>query len=135
MKNVFVFIFLLSYLLSSCSTSKSVSNHKDDTIYKVVDKPASFPGGNSEMYKFIGNYLKYPPKAIEANISARVSANFVIEINGEISNIQIIKGIGFGLDEEVIRIIELMPKWEPAEHKGKKVRSEVSQSFFTGRKE
>ncbi|SOE20394.1 TonB family C-terminal domain-containing protein [Spirosomataceae bacterium TFI 002] len=93
----------------------SVSRHKDDTIYKVVDKPASFPGGNTELYKFIGSNFKYPLEAKRTNFSGRVFLKFVVEKDGTVSNIENIQSIGFGIDEEAIRVIKLIPKWEAAE--------------------
>lgn len=82
------------------------------------------------MYKFIGSNFEYPLEAKRTNVSGRVFLKFVVEKDGTVSNIENIQSIGFGIDEEAIRVIKLMPKWEAAEYKGKKVRSEFTLPIY-----
>jgi len=99
---------------------------KEEEIFTAVEQNPEFPGGTSEMYKYINSKIKYPPAAQRANISGRVFVKFVVEKDGSIGKIEILKGIGFGCDEEAERVIKDMPKWNPGRQNGKNVRV-----FFT----
>lgn len=72
-----------------------------------------FPGGTTAMYKWLSNNLKFTKEAKEANITGIVFVSFIVEPDGSLSDITIKRGLGFGLDEEVIRVIKLMPIWKP----------------------
>lgn len=95
---------------------------KDEKVYTVVDKQPLFPGGVKEMYKFLGQNIRYPKKAIDANVQGRVFLAFVVTETGEISDLRILKGLGAGCDEEALRVVSTMPKWVPGEVDGKPVR-------------
>lgn len=88
-----------------------------------VDIPAEFPGGINKARQFLANNILYPDEAVEEGVNGTVQAKFTIEADGSISNIEIIKKLGYGCDEEVIRVLKRMPKWTPAKVKGKFVRS------------
>ncbi|NQT76295.1 MAG: energy transducer TonB, partial [Bacteroidetes bacterium] len=91
-------------------------------IFTVVEVMPEYPGGVNEMMKFLANNIKYPTNAKENNISGKVFVTFVIEKNGLITNVNILRGIGGGCDEEAIRVIKLMPKWKPGTQRGQAVR-------------
>jgi protein TonB len=99
---------------------------KEDEIFTTVEQNPEFPGGIKEMYPYIGKNLKYPSAAQRANVSGKVFAKFVVEKDGHIGDVQILKGIGFGCDEEASRVIKSMPKWNPGKQNGRSVRV-----FFT----
>lgn len=88
-----------------------------------VDIPAEFPGGINKAREFIANNIRYPEEAVENEVNGTVQVKFTIEIDGSLTNIVIIKKLGYGCDEEVIRVLKRMPKWMPAKLKGKYVRS------------
>ncbi len=88
-----------------------------------VQQIADFQGGNSAMAKFLQNNLHYPPPAQRANISGKVFLSFIVDRNGEISDVTVIKGIGFGCDEEAVRVVNLMPRWNPGKQSGRAVKS------------
>lgn len=88
-----------------------------------VDIPAEFPGGINKARQFIANNVQYPDEAVEEGVNGTVRVKFTIEIDGSISNIQIVQKLGYGCDEEVIRVLKRMPRWTPAKLKGKYVRS------------
>lgn len=99
------------------------NKEKDNTtIYDIVDKEAKFPGNIQE---WISKNIIYPQLSINNKEQGRVFAQFVVEKNGSISNIQIMRGVTPSLDAEVIRVFKKMPKWKPAKVKGKAVRSYV----------
>lgn len=93
--------------------------------YTIVDEEAEFKGGTNAMHQFISKNLIYPKSAIDKNIGGKVYASLLIEIDGTISEIKIVRGINDcpECNEEVKRMIGLMPKWTPAKAKGKAVRS------------
>ena len=94
----------------------------DGKEYTFVERMPEFPGGEQAMYDFIGKNIRYPSKAIDANITGKVFVNFVIDKKGNVTNIKILKGLGYGCDEEVIRVFSIMPVWTPGKQKGKKVK-------------
>jgi protein TonB len=89
--------------------------------FTIVEQMPEFPGGASNMMKFIAENVKYPAMAREAGISGNVFVSFVVNRNGEISNVKILRGIGGGCDEEAIRVVRLMPSWIPGKQNGKPV--------------
>jgi protein TonB len=91
-------------------------------IFTVVESMPSFPGGMGELMKYLSENIKYPPLAKESGIQGRVFINFVVEPNGSISNVKVLRGIGGGCDEEAVRVVEKMPKWSPGKQRGKPVR-------------
>lgn len=93
---------------------------------EAVEIQAEFPGGINKARQFIANNLRYPEEAQANEIEATVRVKFKIEKDGSISKIEIVNKSGYGLDEEVIRVIKRMPKWTPAKSKGK-----VVESYFT----
>ncbi len=95
----------------------------EDEVFTVVEKQAKFPGGNAEMYRYLAKNVKYPAAAQRANVEGKVFAAFIVEKDGSITNVKIVKGIGFGCDEEVLRIMKEMPKWIPGTQAGNPVRS------------
>jgi TonB family protein len=92
-----------------------------ETVYMVVEKSPEFPGGIEAMFKYLGENIKYPAAATRANVQGEVFASFVVSTQGEIKDIQILKGIGFGADEESIRVVSAMPRWTPGMQDGKPV--------------
>lgn len=93
-----------------------------DEIYTAVEVMPEFIGGNTAMYKFLKENIKYPDEARKNNISGKVFAKIVIEKDGSIGDIEIKYGLGYGCDEEVVRVIKIMPKWNPGMQDGKNVR-------------
>lgn len=87
-----------------------------------VQKQPSFPGGEKEMFKFIQENLKYPPLARENNIQGRVAVSFVVNKDGSIGDVSILKDIGGGCGKEAARIVGSMPKWIPGEANGHPVK-------------
>jgi hypothetical protein len=117
-------LVLLSFffVVTSKAQESLAKETTDTTVYDVAEVMPSFPGGEAAMMKFIAQQLKYPEIAVENQIEGMVVAKFIIDIDGSIGYISIEKGIGGGCEEEVIRVIRLMPKWNPASVNGEPVR-------------
>ncbi|MER0440331.1 TonB family protein [Emticicia sp. W12TSBA100-4] len=103
---------------------------EDNTAFITVEVQPSFMGGNSEMYKFLGKNLKYPSAAQRANIQGKVFLSFIVEKDGSITDIETMKGIGFGCDEEAMRVVKLMPKWIAGKQNGRNVRVKFTIPVF-----
>ncbi len=99
------------------------------TVFCKVEQLAYFKGGPDSLKSFIANHTKYPDSAVEANIEGEVRCQFVISKAGKVTEAIIIKGLGYGLDEEVLRVINSMPDWKPAEMGGMKVTYRLVQSI------
>lgn len=90
-----------------------------------MDSMPSYPGGETAMALFIKDNIVYPEKSIEYGDHGKVFAKFVVEKDGRVSNVKIARGVTQELDEEALRVIRLMPKWNPGYKDNKPVRSEV----------
>ena len=91
-------------------------------IFKVVEEMPEFPGGAAKMMEYIQKNMKYPMMARESDIQGRVFVNFVVEPDGSISNVTVMRGIGGGCDEEALRVVQSMPNWKPGKQRGSAVR-------------
>jgi TonB family protein len=98
---------------------------KEVEIFDRVEVMPSFPGGSSELTKFLDSNVKYPIIAKENYIEGKVMVKLLINSDGSISDITILKGLGAGCDEEAIRVIKLMPKWNPGLERGKPVKTSI----------
>lgn len=95
-------------------------------VFDIVDEMPVFPGGDHELMRYIEDNLNYPQEALERGIQGRVFVKIIVEPNGSISNAKIIRGLGFGCDEEAISVIESMPNWEPGRKNGETVRVNIA---------
>lgn len=97
---------------------------EDTHIYNTdgIDKYPEFEGGMAAWAKFIQRNLRYPYAAQEQDIQGKVFLSFVVEIDGSITDVTLIKGIGGGCDEEAMRVIKKSPKWKPGQQQNRKVR-------------
>lgn len=99
-----------------------IEQPKEAEIFTVVEENPQFPGGEAALYKYLNESIKYPEEAKELGIQGRVFVNFVVETNGSVSNVKVLRGIGGGCDEEAIRVVQSMPKWTPGKQRGIPVR-------------
>ena len=94
----------------------------DDDVILVPDVMPEFPGGEDSLFAFLSRNIKYPAEAKKADIRGRVFVTFVVEKDGRITGERILRDIGGGCGEEVLRVIRAMPKWKPGTQDGKPVR-------------
>lgn len=95
---------------------------EEEQIFTIVEDQPAFPGGQSALMKYLQENLKYPTMAREAGIQGTVFVTFVVEKDGSITDVRILRGVGGGLDEEAIRVVESMPSWTPGRQRGQAVR-------------
>lgn len=94
----------------------------EEKIFTAVEQQPEFPGGQAELYKYLGKNIKYPGAASRANVSGRVFLQFVVGTDGSITDIEVVKGVGFGCDDEAVRVVKGMPKWIPGKQSGRAVK-------------
>jgi len=97
-----------------------------DEIFGIVEDPASFEGGMDNFYKYIAKNLTYPKQARKQGIQGKIFLQFVVDKEGNLTDIKVVKGLGFGLDEEATRVLSECPKWKPARQRGKVVKVRMS---------
>ena len=95
---------------------------EDNTPFIIVEKMPEFPGGINALRKYLSKNIKYPSMARDIGIKGGVYLGFIIDKDGSITDIKVLKGIGGGCDEEAVRVVEGMPAWNPGKQGGKKVR-------------
>ena len=94
----------------------------EDEIFIVVEDQPEFPGGDAARIRFLSENIRYPQMARESGIQGTVFVTFVVERDGSITDVRVIRGIGGGCDEEAIRVIQAMPSWTPGRQRGRPVR-------------
>ena len=122
MKKLFLMLSLAFFAMNIANAQKVSESNE---VFDSVDKTPEFPGGIPAMFEFIGHTLKYPSPAKRAKVQGKVFVKMIVEKDGSINDAAIVKGIGFGCDEEVIRVVKAMPKWTP----GQKDNAIVRTSF------
>ena len=114
-------VLVLLFVANINATAQNKKAAKDKVLEKAEVMP-EYPGGDQAMMQFVAENVKYPQEAIDKEISGRVMVGFVVEKDGSISDVKVVKGIGGGCDEEAVRVVNAMPKWKPGMDKGKPVR-------------
>jgi protein TonB len=94
----------------------------DDEVFLVVENQPEFPGGLDSLMSYLYKNTHYPEAASKAHIKRTVYMAFIVETDGSISTVKIARGIGYGCDEEAVRVVQAMPTWKPAMNHGKVVR-------------
>jgi TonB family protein len=87
-------------------------------VYTVVEEMPLFPGGENARIKFFSNNLRAPAEGVKEGSSGTVYVSFIVQADGSITNAKVLRGIGKSFDEEVIRVVNLMPKWNPGKQNG-----------------
>ena len=100
-----------------------VEQDDDDQIFNIVEQEAVFPGGEAAMYKWIHDHLNYPAIARDQEIQGKVMVQFIVNKDGSIEGIKILRTPDASLSKEAERVIKLMPKWTAARQNNKPVRS------------
>ena len=134
----FLIIILMFTSMAAWAQKPDTTSGKPDTINEGnvilivnphivsvadLEKP-QFPGGDAALQKFIKDNTNYPAKAKAKNINGQVIVTFVVDTNGTITNLKVLKNLGGSCSDEAIRVVKLMPKWIPATKKGKAIKAE-----------
>ena len=94
----------------------------DDKIYEVCEQMPIFEGGDAALLKYLGENLKYPDKTKDRGVQGRLGIGFIVEKDGSLTDVKVLRPVDIDLDAEVLRVIKGMPKWIPGRQNGKRVR-------------
>jgi periplasmic protein TonB len=111
---------------------KEVAIVEDNSIkdFASVEVLPEFQGGEKAFGAFLSKNINYPPMARENNISGRVFVSFVVEKNGQLTDIKVLRGLGYGTDEEAVRVLKKSPAWKPGVQNGRPVRVQYTIPIF-----
>ena len=124
MKRLIFMSLMATCCLTTVLAQKTVVSQKDqkEEPFDVVEDMPAFPGGMEAMIQFISSNIKYPADAKKQKVDGRVLVNFVVEKDGSITEVKVIKPAFPSLDAEAVRVVKAMPKWKPGYQKGQAVR-------------
>ncbi|GAB3793990.1 M56 family metallopeptidase [Spirosoma humi] len=128
----YALVLPLAAMLTMCTQSEqdqaapttveaSARKPVEGEVFTVVEQSPEFPGGMQGLKTYMEKNLKYPEAAEKANVHGRVFVSFIVTKTGEITDVQLLKGIGYGADAEAVRVVQNMPKWTPARQNGQLV--------------
>ena len=103
-------------------TQAGIPEEKVDEIFTIVEEQPSPDGGIKSFYEFVSKNLNYPAQARRMGMEGRVFVEFVVEKDGSLTDIKVVKGIGAGCNEEAVRVLSLAPNWNPGKQRGREVR-------------
>jgi periplasmic protein TonB len=109
-------------LIEELILKQPVEEEIADEVFTIVEQYPAFVGGDIAFKRFIQINLKYPAQAIKMGIEGRVFVQFVVEKNGSLTEVSVLKGIGGGCDEAAVKIIQKSAVWKPGKQRGRPVR-------------
>jgi protein TonB len=124
MKNVIKLVamfVLITGTAMSQTTPKPDAKQDANGVYQTAEVMPSYPGGNDALMKYLSTNLKYPENAKSSKIQGKVFVSFVVNSDGKVSNVKVLRGISGGCDEEAVRVVQAMPNWIPGKQKGNNV--------------
>jgi protein TonB len=116
-----MFLALHSVMQAQAVTQSEGEGLEQSDVFTIVEEMPEFIGGETAMNDFMHKNLKYPEEAKNKNIQGKVWIGFIVDKEGNIYNVEVLRGIGGGCDEEAVRVISKMPKWKPGKQSGKPV--------------
>ena len=122
MKKVLFMSLMAIFCLTTVSAQKTVVSQKNDDVFDIVEQMPEDPGGMQALMEFLKENIKYPEDAQKQKVEGRVLVKFVVETDGSITNLEVVKHAFPSLDAEAVRVLSAMPKWTPGKQKGQVVR-------------
>lgn len=122
MKKLIILSLMALFGLTTVSAQKTVVAQKNQKVFDVVEQMPEYPGGIKALLDYLCQNVKYPADAEKQKVEGRVIATFVVETDGTINNVEVVKPVFPSLDAEAIRVLQGMPKWTPGKQSGKEVR-------------
>lgn len=102
------------------------AEEEEETIFTVVEDDPEFPGGLEALYKYVGENIVYPQVAKDNNITGKVYVTFVVERDGSVSGVKVLRDIGGGCGPEAVRVVKSLPRWKPGKQRGRPVRTQYN---------
>lgn len=122
MKKLIILSLMALFGLTTVSAQKTVVAQKNQKVFDVVEQMPEYPGGIQALFEYLSQNVKYPADAENQKVEGRVIATFIVETDGTINNVEVVKPVFPSLDAEAIRVLSAMPKWTPGKQSGKEVR-------------
>ena len=122
MKKLIMMSLMTLFGLTTVSAQKTVVAEKNQQVFDVVEQMPEYPGGIQALFEYLQQNVKYPEDAKKQKIEGRVIATFVVETDGSVSSVEVVKPAFPSLDAEAVRLLSAMPKWIPGKQNGKVVR-------------
>lgn len=122
MKRLILMSMMAVFCLTTACAQKTVVSQKSQKVYEVVEVMPEFPGGMPALIEFLSTNVKYPEDAAKQKVEGRVMVSFVVETDGSISDVKIMRRVFPSLDDEALRVVKMMPKWLPGKMNGEVVR-------------
>ena len=119
---IFILLVFSNYWAIGQNYDIAIVKENDTTVYTIVEDMPSYPGGDNARLKFLQSILVYPEKAKKRGIQGTVYITFVVDTDGSVTDVKVLRGIDEECDKEALRVVKLMPKWKPGYQKGKPVR-------------
>ena len=126
MKKLILMTVMAVFCLTTASAQKTVVSQKNQKVFEVVEQMPEYPGGMMAMMEFLQDNMKYPADAEKQKVQGKVMVSFIVETDGSISDVKVMKNVFPSLDAEAIRVVKAMPRWTPGKQKGKVVRVHFS---------
>ncbi|GAB4400109.1 MAG: energy transducer TonB [Microscillaceae bacterium] len=103
---------------------------EEEEVFLIVEEQPQPDGGMEDFYKYIAKKIEYPKQARRMGVEGRVFVQFVVDKDGSLTEIKVLKGIGSGCDEEAVRVLQSAPKWKPGKQRGRNVKVRMSIPIY-----
>ena len=121
-----VVVFVPARANAQDKKEKTTQTHKDtttdDKVYEVCEQMPIFEGGDAALMKYLTDSVKYPELAKKHGVQGRVVIGFIVEKDGSLTDVKVLRPVDIDLDAEVLRLVKGMPKWIPGRQNGQRVR-------------
>ena len=122
MKKFIIMALMAVFGLTTVSAQKTVVAQKNQKVFDIVEQMPEYPGGQAALFEFISKNVKYPEDAVKKKVEGKVFVTFVVDTDGKITDVSLLRKVFPSLDAEAIRVISAMPNWIPGKQKGQVVR-------------
>lgn len=122
MKKFIIMALMAVFGLTTVSAQKTVVAKKNQKVFDIVEQMPEYPGGQAALFEFISKNVKYPDDAVKKKVEGKVFVTFVVDTDGKITDVSLLRKVFPSLDAEAVRVISAMPNWIPGKQKGQVVR-------------
>ena len=122
MKKFIIMALMAVFGLTTVSAQKTVVAKKNQKVFDIVEQMPEYPGGQAALFEFISKNVKYPDDAVKKKVEGKVFVTFVVDTDGKITDVSLMRKVFPSLDTEAVRVISAMPNWIPGKQKGQVVR-------------
>ena len=122
MKKFIIMALMAVFGLITVSAQKTFVAKKNQKVFDIVEQMPEYPGGQAALFEFISKNVKYPDDAVKKKVEGKVFVTFVVDTDGKITDVSLMRKVFPSLDAEAIRVISAMPNWIPGKQKGQVVR-------------